>query len=391
MHKAVLFLFLLTLLVIAGCDQQLPIEENQTNESNQILPISCSKEAKQCPDGSLVARNASNGCEFDQCPVIKRTSDTSYEVPVLILKYFPLKDQKTIDDSETGLTMTLSQSRTHISTLNRQLAEALEKGSTYHGYKDTDAKPALDYEIIEEKEFLNAIPISEQFFPFPDHIKLLTEIDICNYVENRNVKEIWIWMYHTDKVVPIESNMAGPYGDISNSYRQADLPVCNKTYTVYDYNYGRGLGEALEYHGHQVEALWSYAGYDLFLNKFVRPHGQEQPAVNHCGSIHRPPNAKNDYDWFNQSDAISDCEDWKPEGGGQTKTVNCHTWSKTDNCYSYTNPFDDGNVGYKIWWMQNVPGRGNKLAYNGCQLRNWWDFVGDFDKANQDGKSLTIC
>ncbi len=31
-------------------------------------PIACTMEAKMCPDGSYVGRNAQNNCEFDPCP-----------------------------------------------------------------------------------------------------------------------------------------------------------------------------------------------------------------------------------------------------------------------------------------------------------------------------------
>ena len=89
---------------------------------------------------------------------------------------------------------------------------------------------------------------------------MLNSLDVCHYVDVLGVKEVWVWMYHTGSIGPIESNMAmgrmsqaywnhGTYGDVSNSYQQNDLPVCNRTYTVYDYNYGRDIGESLEDHG----------------------------------------------------------------------------------------------------------------------------------------------
>lgn len=38
--------------------------------------------------------------------------------------------------------------------------------------------------------------------------------------------------------------------------------------------------------------------------------------------------------------------------------------------------------------MQNLPGRDNGLTYRGRDVRNWWHFVGDFDAAMAEGKSL---
>lgn len=36
----------------------------------------------------------------------------------------------------------------------------LERGSIYHGYKDSEAIPYLDYKIFETKEFIYPIPKS---------------------------------------------------------------------------------------------------------------------------------------------------------------------------------------------------------------------------------------
>ncbi len=70
------------------------------------------------------------------------------------------------------------------------------------------------------------------------------------------VKEVWIWGYHGGVLDLWESNMASPFGAISNSNRDPnDLPVLKSTYTVYHYNYQRGASEAVEDHMHQFEAV----------------------------------------------------------------------------------------------------------------------------------------
>lgn len=310
--------------------------------------------------------------------------DETSVVPVLVLKYFPIiaLSADILDTSETGdwQNPDLNALKNQVDILNQGIINALEKGSAYHGYKNASSSNYLDYQIIFEKEFLRQISKSVQYAPSADHIKELNDIKICDLVENRGVKEVWIWMTHNSTIAPIESNMAGPWGDISNSSRQSDLPVCKKTYTVYDYNYGRGVGEAIEDHNHQQEALFNYVDYDLFWNKFVNPYGKTSNIINHCGWSHFPPNASEDYDWRNKRYVLSDCENWKPDGGGEVKQINCETWSS--GC------IDDSGLSFKIWWMQNIPGLNNNLTYRGKNLRNWWDFVADFDKALAEGKSL---
>ncbi|MBI2543585.1 MAG: hypothetical protein HYW24_05375 [Candidatus Aenigmarchaeota archaeon] len=328
-----------------------------------------------------------------------------YDMPVLVMKYFPTLSNDTLDLNETGdwQNPSLDALRNRVTQVNAWIMESLENGSKYHGYKDLSAKAFLDYRIIDEKEFLRQITITSP--NKADQIKELGDINICDYVDNKSVKQVWVWMVHNSKVAPIESNMVmgknsqsywnyGTYGDVSNSARINDLPICNNTYFVYEYNYGRGLGEALEDHGHQLEAMFNYLDYDLFWNKFVGNPGSicSTASFYRCGWSHSPPNVYNtcpveQYNWARYDEVLSDCEDWNPDGTGQKKMVSCKTWTQADACSS---PYEleDGNSRFKIWWMQNMPGYNNTLTYNGKKMRNWWEFVADWDQALKIGKNL---
>lgn len=325
--------------------------------------------------------------------------ETPYQLPVLVISYIPLREDGRINTDITGPigTEDLETLRNRINNLNTQIITSLIEAGRYHGYKDGGALASLSYFIFDNKEFLSAIPRSNNQIPWnpgiyrPDYFQILSDLNICNYVNNRGVKEVWMWGYHYGDIEPVESDMAmgtiskeywnfNDYGDVSNSERINDLPICNKTYTLYNYNYGRGLGEALEDHTHQIEAILNYVDYDFFWNRFVKPYG-ETVGTNHCGWTHCPPNTKSHYDWRSEVDVFSDCEDWKPDGTGEIKSVDCHTWYG-ETC------FYDGGVKFKIWWMQNIPGKNNNLIFEGKRLRNWWDFIGDFDLAIQSGKSL---
>lgn len=305
-----------------------------------------------------------------------KTAQLPMEIPVLVLAYFPDENKDGILDNIAGdaAGRPVSQTKPAVAQLTEELVATLEEGSRYHGYKDDKSVASLKYKVIDTKYFDNPIPISTEFTPFADHLQVLNEQNICNHVENSGVKEVWIWMYHSSAIAPIESNMAGPYGDISNSYRQADLPVCKSTYTVYDYNYGRGLSEATEDHMHQLESVFGHVDNELFWGTYVGPVGGNS-GQRRCGNTHYPPNGASDYDWSNQSPAVSDCEDWQPDTIGRTETFNCDKW----NCDS---------VKYFIWWMQNTPGAGNSLFHNGNKLRNWWQFIGDFDAAMGQAQSF---
>jgi hypothetical protein len=290
-----------------------------------------------------------------------------YTVPVLVVSYFPVKNGR-IDVAVTrDVDAPLDAIRSHTLQTTLQVARALETGSTYHGYKNPDAQLSLRYEIVDRLEFLEPLPT----YPKPGHRQPMTDynaimnrLDIRRWVEQRGVKEVWLWAYHGGVVDIWESNMAGPHGDLSNSDRDPrDLPVLKQTYTVYHYNYQRGASEAVEDHIHQIEAVLNTIDHDLFWNKFVG-----KPGEGRCGWAHYPPNARRDYDWANRSYVMTDIEDWRPDGGGQKQRMNCDRWN-------------GDSLTWFIYWMQNLPGADNGLTYRRRPLTNWWTFIGDFDRA----------
>lgn len=292
-----------------------------------------------------------------------------FHIPVLIVNYFPLDKRGWIDlEVTTDVTGSLDQIRRHTVDTTQKVIAALEQGSRYHGYKDPAAQPSLKYRVVDTIEIHEALPISRKIgwrgLPFPDYNAIMQRINVREWVEQRGVKEIWLWGYHGSKMELWESNMAGPWGDVSNSDRDPhDLPVLSKTYTVYHYNYQRGPSEATEDHMHQIEAVLREANEDLFWRKFVGEVGEGR-----CGWTHFPPNGVRDYDWANRSMVWTDIEDWRPEGGGQKQRMNCDRWNSD-------------SLTWFIYWMQNLPGHNNGLTYRGKPLTNWWHLIGDYDDA----------
>ncbi|MFQ5577794.1 MAG: hypothetical protein ACE5G8_12500, partial [Anaerolineae bacterium] len=201
-----------------------------------------------------------------------------FTIPVLVINYFPVKNNR-LDITVTGdVGDPLNHIRRHTEQTTRRVITALETGSIYHGYKNPAAAPSLRYQIVGTLEFLEPLPARKklgQRLPITDYNAIMNRIDIAHWVEEQGVKEVWLWGYHGGVINLWESNMAGPYGDISNSNRDPrDLPVLDKTYTVYHYNYGRGPSEAIEDHIHQIEAVLRHIDPHLFWNKFVGKPGE---------------------------------------------------------------------------------------------------------------------
>ncbi len=289
-----------------------------------------------------------------------------FDIPVLVVKYFPLAGNR-INRAITGdVDAPLTAIRAHTDRTTAEVVAALERGSIYHGYKNPAAQPSLRYHVVDTIEFLEPLPTVSKAghrVPMTDYNAIMRRIGIEQWVSEREVKEVWLWGYHGGVVDIWESNMAGPHGDISNSDRDPhDLPVLDKTYTVYHYNYQRGTSEAVEDHIHQIEAVLRHVDENLFWRKFVG-----KPGEGRCGWAHFPPNGERDYDWANPKFVWTDIEDWQPDGG-ERKRMNCRRW----NCNS---------LDWFIFWMQNLPGADNGIKYRGKPLTNWWTFIGDFDGA----------
>jgi hypothetical protein len=122
------------------------------------------------------------------------------EIPIVIVKYFPV-DGDRIDIKVTGdWGDTLAATRIKTERITQQTIAALEKGSRYHGYKDATAKPSLKYTILAIKEFLQPLPVQpkrpREKVPMTDYNRITADIDIERWIEQKGVKEVWVFGYH---------------------------------------------------------------------------------------------------------------------------------------------------------------------------------------------------
>ncbi len=308
-------------------------------------------------------------------PLLLAPLTAPFEIPVLRVDFLPLR-QGRLDRRITGdVDAPLEQMRRHIETTTARVMQALEAGSAYKGFRNPRARPSLRYRIVGSVEFLEPLPTWPKpghRLPMTDYNAIMERLDLRAWVETRGVREVWLWGYHGGQLDLWESNMAGPFGDISNSDRDPhDLPVFDKTYTVYHYNYQRGPSEAVEDHMHQIEAILGHLDRRLFWDLFVG-----KPGAGRCGWSHVPPNGVRDYDWANRAAVDSDIEDWTPAGGPR-QTIRCDRWQ-------------GDSLAWFIYWMQNLPGADNGLSDRGRPLSNWWTFIGAFDAALRAGLSLTL-
>ncbi len=317
------------------------------------------------------------------------TTDTSYDINVLVLKYFPLTpDGQNIDISVTGdVGDPYNLIRQRTIDQDQELVANHQRATSYLGYANPCAPPALRYHIIDTVEHTVAFPIRAGTTNQPDYNAVLEQHNICDYVTSHGVQEVWIWAYEGphDELYISESKMSGPYGDISNHRETGPMPYCGKTYVVYTNNYGRSE-PSLETFGHQIEAEMGAIDSAFFRNIFQGPnYPQTLGVTGRCGSAHNPPNARFEYDRDNATPQPSDCLDWNPDGLGTLSQISCQNWG----C-GYTSAADNSFTNYMVWNWQNLPGRGNAKTYQGKALRDFWDIHGNFDAVMAGNRTIFL-
>jgi hypothetical protein len=323
-------------------------------------------------------------------------TQTNYNLGVLVLKYIPTSDGINIDTSVTGdVSGTVVAMRAKTDQITANLENFLSIGTAYLQYANSSATPSITYHVVNTIEWDTAVPtVANPFYPNsssykvrPNYNQIMTNVGICNYVQNQGVNEVWMYAYQGPSQLSIdESKMSGPQGDFSNSWVHNEMPVCTKTYTVYTINEGRGTAEAVHSHGHQLEAELNFVDQNMFTNVFEGPaHPGGTSTVGRCGWVHNPPNATADYDYADTNPHSSDCLAWFPDGLGTQSQISCANWG----CNGTTDT-NNPQLNYLVWWMQNFPGKGNTIQTNGHHMRNWWDVHANFDYIATSSKSLTI-
>jgi len=376
---------LIMILLLAGIGvgvylvQHYPKITPSTSTPNPTVKISIRPSPSVSPSSSPIGSNS--------------VTDASYYMGVLVIKYFPVTASGMIDQNITGdVGDSYDVIKKRTDDVTNQLKVSLEKASTYLGYKDSNATPSLKYTIVDTKEYKQPVPLDSTTRK-PLYKQIMQDHNICDYVNNKGVREVWLWAYQGPSVfngLPYlaiwESTMAGPNGFFANGGDE-NMPVCKNTYRVYTFNYQRYTSEALESWGHQVEAEMDAVDRSLYRDKFQGPpHPLTTNETGRCGSVHNPPNASSEYDRGNPTPNRSDCLDWKPDGLGVLSNISCQNWGCSDSDPVTNN----SSLNYQIWLLQNMPGRGNTKTYQSKQLRNWWDIHGDFDNVMRNSRKLTL-
>ena len=330
-------------------------------------------------------------------------------MPVLQINYYPRNpdNPKWLSRVETGLTTDILVSTMQEATqsmINRSLP-VISDATRYRGYRDPAAPRYLEYSVLRKVDIFTPMPRGHRLANGrirPDYGMILNEQNVCHYVENLGVKEVWIYGYHNDTpggIEPDESRMHSRHGDISNSNPKEEeiepayqMPKCASSYVMYNFTWNASgdISNTVHNRLHQIENVIFYAenrGYppsennvigSLFWDDFS-VYGERASLPGYrasCGNTHRPPNTGTDYIYNSRDTTSNNCATWHPDDA-RTEYVdgNCDQW----NCTA---------TGFYTWFMQNMPGYTNGIVFNGERMRNWWEAMADFNRFIDDGWSL---
>jgi hypothetical protein len=88
----------------------------------------------------------------------------------------------------------LVETRAKTKQLTREVLDALEQGSRYHGYKDPGVKPSLKYSVVGELEFLHPLPTFAKpghETPMTEYARIMADVNVREWVEKRGfIREV---------------------------------------------------------------------------------------------------------------------------------------------------------------------------------------------------------
>jgi len=199
-----------------------------------------------------------------------------------------------------------------------------------------------------------------------DYERILDEFNVIHKINQGEIDEVWLSAFPYAGFY--ESRMVGDKAFWCNAPPLITGKRAHRLFVIMGFNYERGVGEMLENLGHRAEAILSRLFADQrwsadLWERFTR-YDLTHPGRAEVGNVHFAPNSERDYDWGNQRQVLSACDNWYrfPDLEGAPRLVNSRKWGNGDI------------LKHHIWWFRHFPhveGESNGVSHN------WWEYVID--------------
>ena len=367
-------------------------------------------------------------------PRLKSNGKGVITVPVVIINYIPTTDGKYLDRWKTfssnvtwDVGHKLTMTRVNEKILKEKIIDkySIEEGTRFRDYGKNVTKPYIDIDVVayinvydlklikvgtrmvdttmndSDDGINNPVAIDWHKIDFND---LFERINLKNYVNNFNAKEVWFTSFTKETGVNSynvqESSMSpsltsvDPVNISNGGGDLKDLPRFNNTYIVFVSNGWRGVDTDLHVRGHQIERQLEYIDNEKF---YYGNFAKDRNTIG--GYTHTPVNTIIQYDYNNTSIVSSDITTWKPSRGIGIQTNNL-SWLNLTYTFSgqmvAPGPFATGNEDWNkdaqtkwfIYWWQSIPGYNNNIEDNSKKISNWWDIIYNWDNAIKNKTKL---
>lgn len=197
---------------------------------------------------------------------------------------------------------------------------------------------------------------------------------ICEIADAQNIDEIWVLSHPF--VMTWENFMVGPNASFDINGGAYNMPACKRHYAfvapTYDradlflHNYGHRIERTMNY----LTGHWSTEDATRYWQNFSKYN------ISSCGNTHFPANARNAYDYGNETPQTFSCVDWAnfPDLVGAKENIACNAWGCVDR-------------GWQRYWLSNLPhATGSAVLKNNrqigfCMKKNWWEYLANPDNA----------
>ena len=312
------------------------------------------------------------------------------------------------------------------------LCAALREASRWQGYRDPQAPPFLDYQIVGIADLTEPAGVRDRNsanYPRAGNgigfdygalhdIVLHDGLKLDQLTERGLVNEVWLLADHTDHSAPWETV------EVKQAYDEAfrptgyerhagnsgehSAPWIGRSLRILFVNFARGVGCAMESLGHSLERMATcgalpyyeryfreYAMLDLdrryglpFESLYLKgrdPIDYPSPTTLRYGSlwrrrrvedyipaggnVHFMPNGRQDYDLDNPTPVLSTIETWRQPHERP------RPWTP-DVLEPYRALAGDCMGRWVVYWRQNMPGLANTARDDdGRPMKNWWPFL----------------
>ncbi|MEO6729296.1 MAG: hypothetical protein ABIM99_05210 [Candidatus Dojkabacteria bacterium] len=342
---------------IAGCNKELciPVGDNETVSSCK------NTEANKCYVGGDCRIQSGGKCGWSVNATVNRClADSNFatqDIRVLQINYITDPNDIPYNPNSLGV----------------QLGNIIKDSSTFHKYKDTLSKAAVNVKIVDTINVDGGRENVENYW-YGQYYKMIQEFNICQRVKDEKIDQIWMWVDPRDpsQSPGLEYVISSKFFlKNNNDAGSAKPPFCEGdiSFAIMGFDYTRPVDSALHSFGHYMESILNTTMNPDLFGKYEGNFNVGIQGRYQCGNVHFPPNGTSDYDYANSNTKPTYCENWDPnldQNSAILQSYNCNRWGCSQQ-------------GYMTWWLQNMPGFNSPLIYQGRKIPSWWDFTVGFD------------